>query len=95
MSEVTVQDIRDMIAPMLKEARERGLWLHCSYQDMWFTPDELEAEQKEGRLCWGPVNWKLRDPRELYESIERRREELEKEHTRLDARFRKWRETER
>lgn len=32
--------------------------------DLWFSPDELEKDQSEGRFCWGPINWELRDPKE-------------------------------
>lgn len=49
---------------MFDEARKEGLWLYCSYQDLWFSPDELEAAQAEGRFRWGRTNWTLRDPKE-------------------------------
>lgn len=54
---------------MFERARKEGLWFHCNYQDLWFSPDELERRQKGGRFRWGPVNWKLRDPRERASSM--------------------------
>lgn len=47
---------------LIAEARARDLWLRSHYQDIWFHPDELEAERAEGRFRWGPANWELRDP---------------------------------
>ncbi len=41
-------------------ADQEGLMLHCAYQDMWFTSDELRADQANGKFRWGPVNWELR-----------------------------------
>ena len=37
---------------------------------MWFSPKELKEEQKNGKLLWGAVNWKLRDPQELITDLE-------------------------
>ncbi len=56
--------ILKMLAPLLEEARQKGLWFYSPYQGLWFSPDELESLQKEGRFRWGPDNWELRDPRE-------------------------------
>ena len=53
-----------MIA-MFKEARALGKWFHCYYQDLWFSPDELEAENRAGRFRWGHHNWTLEDPKDL------------------------------
>lgn len=51
------------LKPLFKKAREEGLWFHCGYQDLWFSPDELEKMQtEEGRFIWGAVNWTLRNP---------------------------------
>lgn len=57
---------------MIREARTLGRVLHCSYQDMWFTPDELEAENRVGRFCWGPQNFELRLPGERTAQLERK-----------------------
>lgn len=58
---------------ILQEAEKGGLWLHCFYGDLWFSPAELRKAQSEGRFCWGPVNWTLRRPEEL---LARKRQEL-------------------
>ena len=57
------------LVPMFAKARAEGLWFHCGYQDLWFSPDELDAANKEGRFIWGAVNWTLRDPRERLEQL--------------------------
>jgi hypothetical protein len=43
------------------EARAKGYVFHCSYQDLWFTPDELSECQSNGFFRWGVVNWKLKE----------------------------------
>ncbi len=52
------------LAPLFAEAARTGAWFHCTYQNLWFAPEELRAEQAAGRFRWGPGNWKLRDPQE-------------------------------
>jgi hypothetical protein len=64
--------ISDSLAPLFKEARETGKWFWCPYQNLWFSPDQLEAAQSDGRFRWGAINWKLRDPRErIAEAMDR------------------------
>ena len=53
-----------ILSPLIERARQQGLWLWCSYQDLWFSPDELEAENHQGRFRWEDTNWQLRDPQE-------------------------------
>jgi hypothetical protein len=54
------RELRDLI----ERARTEGKWLWCSYQDLWFSPNQLAEAHREGRFMWGVVNWKLRDPQE-------------------------------
>jgi len=56
--------IRESLKPLIQLARERGVWIWCGYQGLWFSPDDLEKANAEGKFLWGGVNWKLRDPRE-------------------------------
>ena len=58
------QEILDSLRPLFERARKDGLWFHCGYQALWFSPDELEKANAEGRFIWGPINWTLRDPQE-------------------------------
>jgi hypothetical protein len=53
-------DLQDLI----KEARASGKWLWCHYQDLWFSPDQLAEQNRNGKFLWARVNWKLRDPAE-------------------------------
>ena len=59
------EEILDSLETMYNEAEEKGLWFHCSYQDLWFSPSELIKAQSEGRFIWGKKNWELRNPEEL------------------------------
>ncbi len=59
------EEILASLAPLFAEAERCGLWFHCNYQDLWFSPKDLRASQAKGNFVWGPVNWKLRDPKEL------------------------------
>ena len=57
---------------MVDEAREKGLWLYCDYQDLWFNPEELQRHWEQGRFCWGPESWHLCPPSERVGVLERR-----------------------
>lgn len=57
------------LEPMFKEAEDRKLWFHSSYQDIWLSPKELREQHAQGRLIWGPVNWRLRDPQEYLKQL--------------------------
>lgn len=67
--------------PLLKRAEIEGLYLHCSYQDIWYSPEELRAEHANNRMLWGAVNWTLRDPAEhtasLANAVVRARKDLD------------------
>lgn len=63
------EQIKAMMAEKILEARGQGLWLRCFYQDMWFSPDELEAAHAKDQFLWGPDNWELRDPLDRLESM--------------------------
>lgn len=69
------KEILEELKPLFIEAREKNLWFYCGYQCIWFSPDELKAEHDKGMIIWGPVNWKLRNPKEelgnLVENVNR------------------------
>ncbi|MBK6639640.1 MAG: hypothetical protein IPH08_04060 [Rhodocyclaceae bacterium] len=56
---------------MFAEARRDGLWFRCTYQDLWFSPDDLEAAQANGRFIWSAMNWELRPPADYIAKMER------------------------
>ena len=58
------------LAALITKAETEGKWLHCSYQDLWFSPAQLRAENAQGRFVWGVVNWNLRDPKERLARLE-------------------------
>lgn len=59
---------------MFESAEREGLWFHCAYQDLWFSPAELRDEHARGRFQWGPVNWQLLNPAEHLRQLERERD---------------------
>lgn len=63
-------EILRQLQPLFEQARREGKWFHTFYQDIWLSPDELEAAHKKGRFLWGPCNWTLRDPKELVAEAE-------------------------
>lgn len=62
---------------MYEEAWVEGLWFFCIYDQFWFSPDELAAEQAKGNFLWLPSNWKLRDPKERLAELDREMVEAE------------------
>ena len=72
---------------MFEEARAKGLWFFCHYQQIWWTPDELEDQQSRGNFRWAAKNFKLRHPlelqRELIKELSDKQEDLEKFYARL------------
>lgn len=56
---------------LFERAKERELWFNCRYQNLWFSPEDLEEKQANGKFRWGAVNWELRDPQERIEQLRR------------------------
>lgn len=85
------QSARDELDAMFAEARAKGLWFYISsltVSEMWFSPDELEAEQKNGKFIWGAVNWRLRPPHEMIAEKAREVENARNSYDRAIARLR-------
>jgi len=59
-----------LLDELIGRARQEGKWLWCRYHGLWFSPDQLEAENAAGRFRWGPESWKLRDPKEYLTEAE-------------------------
>lgn len=78
-------EIADQLRGLIQQARSERKWLWCRYQDMWFSPDQLEEANRDGRFLWGPVNWQLRDPQERVDEARRRLESAEAEYERIRA----------
>ena len=66
------REVTEGLAPMFEEAIEKGLWFHCSYQDIWMSPEDLKQSQSEGLYRWGAVNWRLEDPQIHLKQLESR-----------------------
>lgn len=66
---MTTED-KKQLADLIDKAESEGKWLHSRYQDIWFSPAALRAENAKGRFVWGTVNWTLRDPKEKLARLE-------------------------
>jgi len=75
------------LAPLIATARRDGKWLfHGGLSGpLWFTPDQLAAENANGKFLWGPVNWEPRDPQGRLSEAERRRDDAQAEVDRISA----------
>lgn len=69
----------ESLAPLFKRAEAEGLWFHCGYQNLWFSPKQLKAEHDRGRFIWGAVNWTLRDPKVRLAQLEKHADSAAKE----------------
>ncbi len=81
MSDSWKQDLADLIV----RARREGKWLWCHYQNLWFSPDQLAAENAKGSFVWGVCNWELRDPIERLREAESNVTRAETEVARVRA----------
>ena len=84
-----VTQVRAALETMCQEASLSGKWMFCPYQQLWFSPAELRAENAKGRFIWGPVNWILRSPLERLEEIIRQIEQLQRERVSVEIRMKK------
>ena len=71
MSTEMSKGLTDSLQPLFEEAEEKGLWFYGAYHGLWLSPAGLREEHRKGRLRWGAVNWKLRDPKERLEELRR------------------------
>ena len=64
---------------LIDQAKREGKWLFQRYGNLWFSPAELEEENRNGRFRWGPDNWELRSPAEFIKDKEDAIKKAEKE----------------
>ncbi len=76
---------------LFTQARRDGMWLYSAYQNLWFTPDELELEQAKGGFRWGPINWQLRLPEQYIEYATRKLNEAQRFLVDASRRVAEWR----
>lgn len=75
---------------LIKYAEENGLWMRCTYQDIWFTPGELMAHIENGRFRWGVINWMLHDPKILLEQLKMKIELAQREFDVMEKKVATW-----
>ncbi len=78
-----------ILEQLIQQARDEGKYLYCSYQNLWFSSDELAQSNKDDKFRWGAVNWELRDPQEridsLVKSVRRQRKEASSLKRKMEA----------
>ena len=82
-----IEEIENGLKPLFETAKKEGLWFNCHYQDLWFSPKELEELQADGRFLWGAVNWKLRDPKEHLEYLKNKVKSAEIEVKKIELKM--------
>jgi hypothetical protein len=75
---------------LCRQAEREGKWLHCAYANLWFSPDELRAENAAGRFRWGAMNWTLRAPHGEWRRLEDVAAAARQEADRFRARIEQW-----
>lgn len=75
------------LSALIDRAEAEGKWLFCSYQQLWFSPADLRAQNARGRFCWGAVNWQLRDPQERLAEADRAVEAAQRQRDAIAARL--------
>lgn len=85
------QSARDDLDHMFAVARTKRLWFfHGGLSGpLWFSPDELEAEQKGEKFVWGAANWTLRNPLEYLQEADHVVERAKIERESIGARLSK------
>ena len=76
ISDIEMKLIEGGLYDLADEAEMKRLWLFCSYQQLWFSPQEIREKCKRGEP-FSKQNWSLRDPNELLEEIDREIKEME------------------
>lgn len=59
-SDARIAEVQREFTPLMKRAREEGLWFHLAYGSLWMDPDSLEEAHRRGSLLWSKENWILR-----------------------------------
>ena len=82
------QAVKAGMAPLFHEARAKKLWFFTSYQQIWFSPEELAAQHAVGKFLWGAANWRLRDPVEALNDFDRKIAYVQADRERFAERLR-------
>jgi hypothetical protein len=83
------EGIREDLKNLIAQARAEDKLIYSQYQQLWFTPGELEKANAENRFLWGLVNWELRSRDERESIATRNFNEAKKEYENAVASCRK------
>lgn len=72
---------------LIQKARAENKWIHCSYQDLWWTPSELENALAYGRFQWGVQNFQLKSANERLEYLGRKVQDAQEDLDRFKKRM--------
>lgn len=89
------ETVKAEVASLCEIARAKNKWLHCHYQDLWFTPDELLEQNANGRFIWGARNWSISDPEEGIHKLDNEVLHAQRRLDNLRDRVKKWEEGDR
>lgn len=73
------QEYNVLMQPLFEKAIREGLWFYAVYQALWFSPEELETANNNGKYLWGPFNWQLRNPQQKMEELENQKENIDRQ----------------
>lgn len=54
----------ETLRQLMTKARRENLVFYQPFQQLTFTPDELQMQWNKGSFRWGAVNWELIEGRE-------------------------------
>lgn len=72
---------------LIDEAKDKKLWLYCSYQELWFSPAELEKANTLGKFLWGAENFSLRNPFHHLEDLNKKIKDAQQEYVAFQTRM--------
>ena len=50
------------VEDLIQEAKDESLWIRSHYQDLWFSPSELEQQRNQGHYLWGVESFEKVNP---------------------------------
>ena len=65
------EESRKALDDLFVRAKAEKLWFFYGGLNgpLWFSPAELEQQQKKGKFLWGAPNWRLHDPQEYVKQL--------------------------
>lgn len=87
---MTTQTTTMTLQQLIDEARRDRKWLRLTYQDLHFTPDDLEKANANGQFRWGVENFELVAPRDVVDRSQQQINRMIEEHNKLLRKLAAW-----